>query len=208
MRYLLGMTSTAPPDAKPRSTTLARVAGVLFVVSALATIGGDSIQVTLDNRVLSGEGDTNEPFEFLGPIILLGGVAILGMILAYVLLFVWLPKSPPNGVFLGLGLVIPLNYLLRTFVWGPEALDVLHIALALFAAVYVVARRVFPLATSILFFVAMLLVAVEALGGQLTGVLTSSLPLEYAAMFSWAGALLLFGVALAIWPRTRSIATE
>ena len=212
------MTSTAPPSPRsnsaqgstqgPKSTALARVAGLLIVVSALATIGGDSMQVVLDNRVFSGQGDTNEPFESLGPLILLGAVAIVGMILAYVLLFAWLPKTPANGSFLALGLLVPFNYLLRLTTWGPIVFDVLHVAIALFAAIYVVVCRVFPLVTSILFFIAMLLVAVAALGGQLTGVLTSSLPLEYAAMFSWAAALLLFGLALAIWPRTRSTATE
>jgi hypothetical protein len=208
VRYRLGMTSTAPSKPKSGTTALARIAGVLLVVSALATIGGETINVILENRVFSGQGDTNEPFEFLGPTILLGGVAILSMIVGYVLLFAWLPKTLPNGVFLALALVPPLNYLLQFFPWSPIFLDFLHAAVALVAGVYVLARRVFPLVTSILFALAMLLTVLEALGGQVSGLLDGSLVVEAAAMFSWAGALLLFGLALLICPRTRSTATE
>src|SRR5882724_5539407 len=113
MRYGLGM--TAPTTTRPRGTALPRVAGLLFIVAQLSDIAVDFLDRLVDQASTGGSGiglaNPDEPFGILVPIFLLVGVSVVAMLLAFFLLWAWLPKTIPNAAFLALTVWFPASYL-------------------------------------------------------------------------------------------------
>jgi hypothetical protein len=202
MRYGLGMTASVTTG--PKSTALARAAGVLFIVAELSLVAEDLIGNWLDQTSTSGVGDSDESFSILIPIFLLGGLAVIALLVGFFLLWAWRPKTLPNAAFLALTICFPVSYVLRDLPVLGLALEILFAALALFLGIYVVRRRVFAPVTNILFLVAMVLQSIPSLVTRLNPAWLNSDQVNAALSYAGSAAYVLAGLALVLWPRSRT----
>jgi hypothetical protein len=212
-----------PPMYRPSAALVTRIAGVLFVISALGTIGKQAIGQIDEYQTLSPT--SNEPeFAWLGPLLFFAALEAVPLIVAFVLIYVSRPKTVPSIAFLVLAAMIPAGFIWDVYPGVEPTYDIVHAAIALFAGVYVVVAGVFGRGTSISFGVAMLAFAAVLLLG-LTDFLVETLWGGAVAAYIVAVTYLVFGVCLAARPsggrqavktsdidaaapKTRSTATE
>ncbi len=188
---------TAPTAKRPRGTALPRVAGLLFIVAGLADYGLITVS--------QAPTDPSVAFGNLLPTLAFAVLVLLVLPVAFLLLFIWLPRTPVNSVFLLLALGSFLAIVLKTT--GPPApqiVDVVVAILAVVAGVFVVLRREFPLVTGILFLIAM--VAAHVVPYVLMPL--SGVALRYLPLWAIAVAYALAGLALLIRPRRETPAEE
>jgi len=202
MRYGLGMTASSTTG--PKSTALARAAGVLFIVAELSLVAEDLIGNWLDQTSTSGVGDSDESFSILIPIFLLGGLAVIALLVGFFLLWAWRPKTLPNAAFLALTICFPVSYVLRDLPVLGLALEILFAALALFLGIYVVRARVFAPVTNVLFLIAMVLQSIPSLVTRLNPAWLNSDQINVALSYAGSAAYVLAGLALVLWPRSRT----
>jgi hypothetical protein len=184
---------TVPTTSRPKGTALPRVAGLLFLAAGLAAYGLiATIQAPTDPTIAFGN---------LLPVLVFGYLGLLVLPVAFLLLFIWLPKTPTNGAFLLLALGSFLTVALKTSPPPVPAIVEAFVALlAVFTGVFVVVRREFPLVTGILFLVAMV---VSHFGPYVTTLLPPEQlrALEYSPLWANVVAYGLLGLALLIRPR-------
>ena len=188
---------TAPTAKRPRGTALVRVAGVLFVISALATIGKNAIGQYLDYRTFSGLGDTDPEYELLGPVLLVIGVEAVALFVGFILVSVWFARPLPSTAFLLLALGIPAGDVLQMYARVEPALDIVHAAVAIFAGIVVLALGLFERGVRIIFVIVMLLFTLQLVAG-ITGLLFADLWQQPVASYILSAAYLVFGVALVV----------
>ena len=188
---------TEPTAKRPRSTIVVGVAGVLFIVSALAAIGKVGIGQYLDYRTFSGLGDTDPEYAFLGPLLFLIAVEAAALFVGFILLSAWLARPLPSVAFLLLALGIPAGDVFQMYARVEPALDIVHAAVAVFAGIVVLVLDLFERGIRIIFLTAMLVFVLQLVAG-ITGLLFADLWQLPVTSYILSAAYLVFGVALVV----------
>jgi hypothetical protein len=181
----------APTTTRPKSTALVRVAGLLFVLAGLGTFA--LVQVV---QLSAASG--------LVPAVALGILIPIALAVAFFLMFLWLPRTRLNVLFLVLAIGSLLTFLANRLTEPfPFALGAVLAVVAVIAAVSVVLRWELPRVTGILFLVGVLAREVSGFVLQLLGSSFNQMVFLVPIWVSAAG-LALSGLALLLWPRNRA----
>jgi hypothetical protein len=188
---------TAPTPTRPKSTVLVRVSGLLFALSGLAA-GGLILVVQLPT-------DPTSPFNNLLPALALSGFAAIVLAVAFLLLFLWLPRTWGSALFLVLALGSLLTFVTTNL---PEpfssGISVVLAAVAILAAVFVVVRKEFAPVTGILFLIAIVVREISSTVLRFLGSGFLEAPFLVPVWVS-ASVLVVIGLALLIRPQRRPV---
>lgn len=192
------------PGPSEKSTALVRAAGVLFLVAALATLG--LLSAELANSATPSSQD--QPFGNLLESLVLGYLGLIVTAVAFLFLYFWLPKTLPNAALLLLAVGSVLNFVAANL---PPAVSIsvgiLISVLAVIAGIFIVRRREFSSVTSVVFLVAMVATRVVPFVFRLIPA-DGGPAVQYAPIWIEIVAYAALGLALVIWPATRSTSTE